>query len=116
MAAGVAAAFAYTRFGVASSLAGVAIAVALVPPLCTVGIILALGDVASLEGGPRDEEGFSARGPLLLFLSNFFGILLSGGLVYFWQYYRRHWAALVRLLLALASLAIVILSLGLNME
>jgi uncharacterized membrane protein len=116
MAAGAAAAFAYTRPGVASSLAGVAIAVALVPPLCTVGIILALGDVASIEGGPGDEEGFSARGPLLLFLSNFFGILLSGGLVYFWQYYRKHGAALVRLLLALASLAIVIPSLGLNME
>ena len=116
MAAGAAAAFAYTRPGVASSLAGVAIAVALVPPLCTVGIVLALGDVASIEGGPGDEDGFNASGPLLLFLSNFFGILLASGLVYFWQYYRKHGAALLRLLLALASLAIVIPSLGLNME
>jgi uncharacterized hydrophobic protein (TIGR00271 family) len=116
MAAGAAAAFAYTRPGVASSLAGVAIAVALVPPLCTVGIVLALGDVTSIEGGLGEEDGFSARGPLLLFLSNYFGILLASGLVYFWQYCRKQGAALLRLLAAVASLIIVIPSLGLNME
>ncbi len=43
LAAGAAAAFAYTRPGVSSALAGIAIAVALVPPLCTVGIGIAFG-------------------------------------------------------------------------
>ena len=51
VAAGAAAAFAYTRPNVSSALAGIAIAVALVPPLCTVGIAMALGQEASVEVG-----------------------------------------------------------------
>ncbi|MDJ0804802.1 MAG: DUF389 domain-containing protein [Desulfobacterales bacterium] len=51
LAAGAAAAFAYTRPGVSSALAGIAIAVALVPPLCTVGIAIAFGQEAIFVRG-----------------------------------------------------------------
>ena len=66
---GAAAAFAMSRKDVADSLPGAAIAIALVPPLCVVGIGLAQG------------EWSAAGGALLLFLTNFLSILLSGGAV-----------------------------------
>jgi uncharacterized hydrophobic protein (TIGR00271 family) len=66
---GVAAAFAMSRDDVADSLPGVAIAIALVPPLCVVGIGLAEGELNS------------AGGAMLLFVTNFLLILLAGGAV-----------------------------------
>ncbi len=63
--AGAAGAYALTRSSLASSLVGVAIAVALVPPLATIGLML--------------EEGHwdLAAGALTLFATNFVGITLA---------------------------------------
>lgn len=71
LAAGTAGAFAMSRSDVANSLPGVAISIALVPPLCVTGI--------SLSAGQWDD----ALGSFLLFMTNFLSILLAGGLV-FW--------------------------------
>ena len=70
LAAGAAGAFAIGRQEIADSLAGVAIAISLVPPLCVVGI--------SLGGGMWLDAG----GAFLLFLTNFFAILLAGAMVF----------------------------------
>lgn len=70
LAAGVAGAFALSRDDVADSLPGVAIAIALVPPLCVVGISLG------------SAEWLDAWGAFLLFLTNCLSILLAGGLVF----------------------------------
>jgi len=70
LAAGTAGAFATSRDDVGDSLPGVAISIALVPPLCVVGISLAAGQWAD------------AWGALLLFLTNFLSILLAGGVLF----------------------------------
>jgi uncharacterized hydrophobic protein (TIGR00271 family) len=70
LAAGAAGAFAYSRSDVADSLPGVAIAIALVPPLAVVGVTLSQG------------EWNSAAGASLLFLTNLMSILLAGGAVF----------------------------------
>lgn len=75
LAAGAAGAFAKTRRGVADALPGVAIAVALVPPLSVIGIGLAL---------PSDTVTF---GSSILFITNLVGIIFSGVLVFVWQEY-----------------------------
>lgn len=69
IAAGLAGGYVLTHPRASSSLPGVAIAVALVPPLATVGILLQIG--ASSQ----------ARGALLLFLTNLIAIVLSAILV-----------------------------------
>ncbi len=74
-AAGAAGAFAYTRRSISSALPGVAIAVALVPPLSVVGIGLAQG------------ERQVAVGALLLFLTNLICIVFFGSLVFLFQSY-----------------------------
>jgi len=70
IAAGAAGAFATVNSRVASGIAGVAIAVALVPPLAVVGI--------SLNGGRFSDAG----GASLLFLTNFVAIVLAAALVF----------------------------------
>jgi len=75
LAAGAAGSFAKTRREVADALPGVAIAVALVPPLSVIGIGLALGSSEVTLGSS------------LLFLTNLAGIIVSGGLVFIWQDY-----------------------------
>jgi uncharacterized hydrophobic protein (TIGR00271 family) len=70
IAAGAAGAFAYSRSDVADSLPGVAIAIALVPPLSVIGVTLSQG------------EWSSAAGASLLFLTNLLSILLAGGAVF----------------------------------
>jgi uncharacterized hydrophobic protein (TIGR00271 family) len=70
LASGAAGAFIATREEIADSLAGVAIAISLVPPLCVVGIALIQG-----QWGP-------ALGATLLFMTNFLAILLAGGIVF----------------------------------
>lgn len=65
VAAGLAGGYVITHPRAGSSLPGVAIAVALVPPLATVGILLQLGDRAA------------ARGAFLLFTTNLIAIVLS---------------------------------------
>ena len=59
-----------SRKDVANTLPGVAIAIALVPPLTVVGL--------TLSQGAFDE----ASGAFILFLTNFFSILLAGGGVF----------------------------------
>lgn len=67
---GLAGAFALSRKDVSDTLPGVAIAVSLVPPLANVGILLALGKPSL------------ASGSLLLFITNYVAILLTGSLVF----------------------------------
>jgi len=70
LAAGAAGAYAIGRQEIADSLAGVAIAISLVPPLSVVGISLAKGQFVD------------SGGAFLLFLTNFFAILLAGAIVF----------------------------------
>ncbi len=67
LASGAAGAFAYSRDDIADSLPGVAIAISLVPPLCIAGISLSQG------------EWTAAWGAMLLYMTNFLAILLTGG-------------------------------------
>jgi uncharacterized hydrophobic protein (TIGR00271 family) len=94
LAAGCAGAFAQTRPSIASSIAGVAIAVALVPPLAVTGIGLSLGRKATTETGlSLGEFGLYAggadiaSGAFLLFLTNLIGIVLVATLVFIAQRY-----------------------------
>ncbi len=68
---GVAGAYAYAKSEVAKSLAGVAIAVALVPPLSVMGIGIGWWDSAVVYGS------------FLLFMTNLAGITLSAALTFF---------------------------------
>lgn len=68
---GVAAAFAWVKENLNSSVAGVAVAVSLLPPLCAVGIGFALNQPPLVHNS------------LILFLANLVGICLAGFLV-FW--------------------------------
>jgi uncharacterized hydrophobic protein (TIGR00271 family) len=70
LAAGFVAAFARIRPSIAGTVAGTAIAVALMPPLCVVGIALATG---SFE---------LARGAALLYVTNLLGIMVASMAVY----------------------------------
>ena len=94
LAAGCAAAFAQTRPSITNSIAGVAIAVALVPPLAATGIGLSLGAKATSETGLSLGEfglnsggGDIAAGAFLLFLTNLIGIVIIGTLVFVAQRY-----------------------------
>jgi uncharacterized hydrophobic protein (TIGR00271 family) len=71
VAAGAAGGYVIARPSVSGALPGVGIAVALVPPLATVGICLQLG------------LGAPARGALLLFATNLAAIVLSGAVMIF---------------------------------
>lgn len=70
LAAGFAGGYAVCRPDVSDSLPGVAIAVALVPPLAVVGITLAGGEI------------ILASGAFLLFLTNLVGIIVASGLMF----------------------------------
>ncbi len=70
---GLAGAYALSRKEMSSSLPGVAIAAALVPPLVTVGIGLAW-----LNHGPQ-----IAQGSLVLFMTNLISIIAASGFVFF---------------------------------
>ena len=71
VAAGAAGGYVIARPAVSSALPGVGIAVALVPPLATIGICLQLG------------EATLANGALLLFATNLAAIVLSGAVMIF---------------------------------
>ena len=119
MAAGGAAAFAYTRRSIMTSIAGVAIAVALVPPLAVTGIGLAMGRETSAEEGLSLAEiglysgGVSiAQGAFLLFLTNLIGIVAVGIAVFAAHRYG-HWkAAVAGLVMAALGSAFLIEPLG----
>ncbi|TAA47610.1 TIGR00341 family protein [Corallincola spongiicola] len=67
---GIAGAYAHARAALAKSLAGVAIAVALVPPLAVTGIGIGWGDTGIMWGA------------FLLFLTNLSGIVLAGAVTF----------------------------------
>jgi uncharacterized hydrophobic protein (TIGR00271 family) len=73
VAAGVVGAYATARKDIPAALAGVAIAAALVPPLCTTGLAISIGD-ADL-----------AYGSFLLFVTNIVSVVLTGGVVLRWM-------------------------------
>ncbi len=75
LAAGATGALAKSRRGISDALPGVAIAVALVPPLSVVGVGIAFASWQVFSGA------------LLLFLTNLAGIIFSGGLVFLAQRY-----------------------------
>jgi uncharacterized hydrophobic protein (TIGR00271 family) len=70
LATGLAGAFAIGRKDVSDTLPGVAIAISLVPPLANVGILLSAG------------RADLAWGSLLLFITNYLAILLTGSIVF----------------------------------
>jgi uncharacterized membrane protein len=96
MAAGAAGAFSLSRESIRNSIAGVAISVALVPPLAVAGIGLALGRKATADVGLsfREVGLFSggtdiAVGAFVLFLTNLAAIVVVAGTVMAVQGYAR---------------------------
>jgi len=109
LAAGGAAAYARTHRDIVDSIAGVAVAVALVPPLAVSGIGLALGAKAVTDAGiSLSEPGFwsggssIATGAFILFATNLAGILIVAILVFVIRGYGRWKQALVVLPIVLA--------------
>jgi len=70
-ACGLAGAYATVDQRVSSALAGVAVSVALVPPLATCGLFLSLGEFSQ------------ASGAFMLFLANFLAIQIAAGVIFF---------------------------------
>ena len=101
IAAAVAGSFSMTRKQLSNSIAGVAIAVALVPPLCVSGIGLTLGSEMVAVFGRGTVAGLTnqiAEGSFLLFLANLIGITVTSLVVFLMQRYgsfRTCWRNLV---------------------
>jgi len=115
LAAGGAAAFSQTRRSIGNSIAGVAIAVALVPPLAVSGIGLALGRRAALESGISLTEFGSygggvdiPTGALVLFLANLAGIIVVAMLVFIFQKYGE-WKKALLALVAVSTASVFLL-------
>ncbi|MDJ0903327.1 MAG: DUF389 domain-containing protein [Xenococcus sp. MO_188.B8] len=108
VAAGTAAAFANTRRSIASALPGVAISVALVPPLCVVGIGCYLGNLGTEIAASRGVETGIAAGSFLLFVANLVGIVFSGSLVFLLQRYGSLKKAAIGLIVSCLSLSILL--------
>ena len=90
IAAAVAGSFSMTRKQLSNSIAGVAIAVALVPPLCVSGIGLTLGSEMVAVFGCGTVAGLTnqiAEGSFLLFLANLIGITVTSLVVFLLQRY-----------------------------
>lgn len=106
IAAGAAGAYGVSRKESMDALPGVAVAIALVPPLAVIGITLHAGDYSQ------------AAGAALLFLTNLFSIILVAGIVFLlvgygsWSrlYYRRN---RIRTSFALVVLAVVLIAIPL---
>ncbi|MCC0178654.1 TIGR00341 family protein [Waterburya agarophytonicola K14] len=104
LAAGAAGAFANTRKRIADALPGVAIAVALVPPLSVVGIGIAWGSTSL------------SIGALLLFITNLTGIIFSGVIILLLQSYGSIERAKQGLIFTITTLIILGLPLGLSLK
>ena len=104
LAAGAAGAFANTRRRIADALPGVAIAVALVPPLSVVGIGLALRNTSL------------AFGASVLFITNLTGIIFSGVIILLLQSYGSVRRAKQGLIFSITMLVILGLPLGLSLK
>ena len=115
MAAGAAGAFALSRASIRNSIAGVAVAVALVPPLAVVGIGLGLGRRATADVGLsfRDIGLFDAgndiaAGAFVLFMTNLAAIIMVAGIVMSFQGYGR-WRRGIPGLIAVAAASILLM-------
>ncbi|MGQ4648319.1 TIGR00341 family protein [Lyngbya aestuarii] len=104
IAAGAAGAFARSRRSIADALPGVAIAVALVPPLSVIGIGIASLDLKVTTGAS------------ILFLTNLIGIIFSGGLVLLCQRYGSLERARSGLAVSVLALSLLGLPLGLSLN
>nr|WP_263012309.1 DUF389 domain-containing protein [Laspinema sp. D2d] len=104
LAAGTAGAFAKSRRHIADALPGVAIAVALVPPLSVMGIGISLAS----------HEIFI--GSSLLFLTNLIGIVFSGGVVFVTQEYGSLKRAKEGFIISLFALIILGVPLGFSLN
>lgn len=104
MAAGAAGAFAKSRRQIADAFPGVAIAVALVPPLSAIGIGLALWN----------ESVWLGAG--LLFVTNLTGIIFSGILIFIWQEYGSPKRAQNAIVLSLVVLCAIGIPLGFSLN
>lgn len=104
LAAGAAGAFANTRRRIADALPGVAIAVALVPPLSVVGIGLAL------------KNSSLAFGASVLFITNLTGIIFSGVVILLLQSYGSIQRAKQGLIFSVTMLLILGLPLGFSLK
>lgn len=102
VASGVAAAYAHAKEGIAKSLAGVAIAVALVPPLAVAGIGI----------GWWDWEVFS--GAFLLYLTNLAGIIMFAGITFLFLGFAPFKRARMGLVYTLIIISIVMVPLSLS--
>ncbi|HSI71042.1 MAG TPA: TIGR00341 family protein [Gillisia sp.] len=104
VASGVAAAYAHAEEGIAKSLAGVAIAVALVPPLAVAGIGI----------GWWDWEVFS--GAFLLYLTNLAGIIMFAGITFLILGFAPFRRARMGLIYTLIIIIMVMVPLSLSFE
>ncbi len=102
VASGIAAAYAHAKEGIAKSLAGVAIAVALVPPLAVAGIGI----------GWWDWEVFS--GAFLLYLTNLAGIIMFAGITFLLLGFAPFRRARMGLVYTLIIISIVMIPLSLS--
>jgi uncharacterized hydrophobic protein (TIGR00271 family) len=116
VAAGMAAAFAVTRRSIANALPGVAIAVALVPPLSVVGIGLSLGSLGTEIDASRGIQNSIAAGSFLLFATNLAGIIFSNSLVFLFQKYGSLKKATFGLIISLLALVILLQPLGYSLQ
>lgn len=102
--AGMIAAYAQVEPKLSDTLAGTAIAVALMPPLCVVGLTLSQGDLAS------------SRGAFLLYVTNLLGISLACMLVFSLSGYiptrRRKVRGILRLVTGLTLILVVPLAIS----
>jgi len=124
LAAGGASAFAYTRHSVSSALAGVAIAVALVPPLAVVGIGLALDREFSTDQSFLDfselvqYSGVAdiSMGAFTLFLTNLSGIIIVASVVFLFNGYGQWKRSVPGLLLVTAVTTLLLWPLGMSLK
>ena len=116
LAAGAAGAFSLTRRNISGAPAGVAIAVALVPPLCVVGIGLGVADIMSSAHTARVGDANLALGAGLLFFTNLFAIAFSGGLIFLAQSYSTFKRAAPGMAIALACVVAISAPLGFSLR
>lgn len=122
-AAGAAAAFAYSRKSIANTLPGTAVAVALVPPLCVVGIGLGIADkvvpdvgFSYVQLGPESTGKDIAAGAFILFLTNLAGILLAAEVVLILQGYGTLRKGAIGVAATLVVVVVLMLPLGLSLR
>jgi len=90
IASGIVAAYAHSRYKLVSSLAGIAVAVALVPPLCVTGIGINQSEIISARFSNVLVTSLTHRlasGSFLLFIANLIGIAGAGAIVFIFQRY-----------------------------